>query len=242
MRAIVTRPRADSETLAAALARRGIDSVIAPVIRIETLRDPAAATAVAAAQAVLLTSANGARALAANTGRRGTPVIAVGDATAAAARVAGFGDVRSADGDARALAAFAGARLDPAAGPLLHVCGRRTTGDLDAVLRRAGFACGRLPLYDAVAAATLPEAAAAALRDGAADAVLLFSPRSAAVFVRLARHAGLADTLARVDACCLSAAVAEAAAPASWRRVVISPRPRADALCACLPVDGRARP
>ena len=240
MRAIVTRPRADSEALAAALARRGIDSVIAPVIGIETLRDPAAAEAVAGAQAVLLTSANGARALAANTECRGTPVFAVGDATAAAARSAGFADVRSADGDSRALAAFVGARLDPAAGGLLHVCGRRTTGDLDAVLGRAGFACRRLPLYDAVAADALPEAAAAALRDGSADAVLLFSPRSAAVFVRLARHAGLADTLARVDACCLSAAVAEAAAPASWRRVVISPRPRADALCACLAVDERA--
>ena len=44
-------------------------------------------------QAVLFTSANGVRAFAAATTRRGFRAFAVGDATAAAARAAGFADV-----------------------------------------------------------------------------------------------------------------------------------------------------
>ena len=64
--------------------------------------------------AVLITSANGARAVAAHP-RRGEltalPVLAVGQASAAAARAAGFADVTSADGDGGDLARLAATRF-----------------------------------------------------------------------------------------------------------------------------------
>lgn len=120
MRVIVARPRAAAAAFAKLLARRGIDAVAAPVLEIAPRAGVDVDGALAGAQAVLLTSANGARALAANTARRDVEILAVGDATAAAARGAGFRAARSVDGDAAALARFAAARLDAGAGPVVH--------------------------------------------------------------------------------------------------------------------------
>ena len=60
-----------------------------------------------ATDALLFTSANGVRALAALTPRRDLPALCVGPATAAAARQAGFVNCFEAAGDARALADLA---------------------------------------------------------------------------------------------------------------------------------------
>lgn len=234
MRVIVARSGAGAGAFAEALAGHGIACVFAPVLDIAARPDPALDGALAGAQAVLLTSANGARALAAGTARRAFAIAAAGDATAAAARRLGFADVRSVDGDSAALAAFAAARFDPAAGPLLHVGGKHVAGDMETALKRRGFACERRVLYEAIVARALPDVAAAALRGGTADAAALFSPRGAAAFAALARAAGLEDRLARLDAFCLSLAVAEAAEGARWRRVFVAGRPRADSLRARL--------
>ncbi len=234
VRAIVTRPRADAVAFASSLAGLGIGCVIAPVLEIAVRTDPTVERFLVDAQAVLMTSANGARALATNTARRDARILAVGDATAAAARGSGFGNVRSVDGDAAALAAQIVSAFDPAAGPLLHVCGSHVAGDVGTVLKRAGFAYRRLALYEAVAVETLPDSARGVLRDDAADGVALFSPRSAAIFVGLVDGGGMRDRLAHCDAWCLSRAVADAAEPERWRRILIASRPRVDAMRALM--------
>lgn len=223
MRLLLTRPRDDAEPLAGELRRAGHAVLIEPMLEIRPLPD--AAPDLDGVQAVLLTSANGARALAAATARRDLPVRAVGDATARAARRAGFADVVSADGDVAALAGLARARLDPAAGRLLHVAGSAVAGDLAAALTDAGFAVDRAVLYEARKAAALSPACRSALRDGRLDAALFFSPRSAAAFVRLADTAGLADACRRLSALCLSRAVADAAGVVPWRMISVAVRP-----------------
>lgn len=230
MTVIVARSADGAAAFAARLAERGVPAIAAPVLHIAPRHDTTAETAIAGAHAALLTSANGARALAAATARRDLPVIAVGGATAAAARARGFADIRSADGGATALAKFAAARLDPADGPLVHVSGRHAAGDLAAAMRARGFACRRIALYEAVAAEALPAEAGHAMRAGAARAAALFSARGARIFTALARRAGLAGALRAMDACCLSAAVAEATRPAGWRRAAVAAAPCADAM------------
>ncbi len=230
MTVIVARSAGGAAAFAARLAGRGVPAVAAPVLRIAPIPGAETRAALAGARAILLTSANGARALAAADAPRETPIVAVGDATAARARALGFADVRSANGDAAALAAFAAARLDPADGPLVHVSGRDAAGDLAGALRARGFACRRAVLYEAVAVGALPAAAERVLRAGGARAAALFSARGAQTLAALARRAGLAGRLRSIDAWCLSAAVAEAARPAGWRRVIAAPRPRAAAL------------
>ena len=100
VRVLITRPREDAEALAEALAVRGVEALVEPLLEIVPLNP--GDFDLAGVQAALLTSANGARALAAATGLRDVPVLAVGEATAAAARAAGFAEVAVAGGDVAA--------------------------------------------------------------------------------------------------------------------------------------------
>ena len=123
LRALVTRPREDAECLVAALATRGVEALVEPLMEIHyQVPDPLDLGGV---QAILSTSANGVRALARASRERRVPLLAVGDATAARARAEGFDHVESAGGDARDLARLVAARLRPLDGPLLHVAGNR---------------------------------------------------------------------------------------------------------------------
>ena len=128
MRVLITRPRPDAEALAALLRERGIESLIEPLL--EIIPTPVPALDLDDVQALLLTSANGASALAHKTDRRDLVVFVVGPATAATARDAGFADVTVADGDVAALADLVESRLDAAGGALLHVSGSAVAGDL----------------------------------------------------------------------------------------------------------------
>jgi uroporphyrinogen-III synthase len=228
MRVLITRPREDAEALAAILRAEGVEPVVAPLLAIRAAAD--GALDLAGVQALLFTSANGVRAFARRTAVRALPVFAVGDATARAAKDAGFARVESAAGAVNDLAALVRARLDPARGALLHGAGADVAGDLAGVLGAWGFAVRRVVLYRAAKARRLPEAVTRPLAEGALDGVLFFSPRTAATFVSLARQAGVVPSLARLDALCLSEAVAAAVREVAWRAVAVAIRPDQPAL------------
>ncbi|HZS81652.1 MAG TPA: uroporphyrinogen-III synthase [Stellaceae bacterium] len=230
LEALITRPAADAEPLAAALRARGIVPWVEPLLTIRPVAGPP--PDLAGVQAILFTSANGVRAFVAASQRRDLPVLAVGDATAAAAEALGFADVASAGGDVASLAALARARLAPEKGALFHAAGSVTAGDLAGELAAAGFALRRAVLYAAEPATALSPALVAAIRRGAIALAFFFSPRTAASFVRLAAAACLAGDA--MTALCLSPAVAAALAPLGWRRIVTAAAPRQAALLAAL--------
>lgn len=230
MRVLVTRPEADAAGLAARLAEGGVDSLVEPLMRVVPTADPL--PDLDTFQGLLITSANGVRALAARTDRRDLPVWAVGDASARTARDAGFTAVASAAGDVEALAGLVTARCDPAAGPLLHVAGTQVAGDLAGRLATAGFSYARAVLYAARTVEALSAPARTALGDGTVQGVLLFSPRTARTFVDLAAAAGLTGALAGQTAFCLSAAVADAVAGAPWAERCVAARPDQPSLVA----------
>src|SRR5260370_12728190 len=191
MRVLITRPEREAAALAAALSERGHAPVIAPLFRLEILHPPPGfAAALAACQAVLLTSANGARALAEASDQRGRPILAVGDTTATTAEGLGFSAVTSASGDGAALVELVRKRLDPKAGPLVHVCGVDLALDLVDALGVAGFEVRPFAPYDVRAESTLPDSARAALQARALDAATFFSPRAASQFAKLVGEAG----------------------------------------------------
>ncbi|HJS32954.1 MAG TPA: uroporphyrinogen-III synthase [Alphaproteobacteria bacterium] len=228
MRALVTRPRADAEALAAKLASLGHDAVLAPVFDI--ILAPSPELPLDGAQALLFTSANGVRAFIRASERRDLPVFAVGAATAATARELGFASVDSADGDVADLARLVAARLKPDGGHVLHVAGSEVAGDLAAALAASGFDASRAVLYRAEPRAALSEECLAALRAGKIDAALFFSPRTAAAFVRLAREGGVENALARVVAIGLSPAVVAALGDSIWSARLAAARPDEAAL------------
>lgn len=238
MRVLVTRPREDAAALVAALEARGHDVLLEPLLAITPRKDPDWPSGHDRAQALLITSANGARAFAALDARRGLPVFAVGDASATACRELGFAQVTSAGGDVADLAALVAEKLDPAAGPLLHPAAGKLAGDLQGALSAAGFTVLRAVLYDARPATVLSAACTSAFNDGLIDVVTFFSPRTAAAFVSLVEAADLSHACRAVTALCLSEAVAARVSGLSWARSVVAARPEQDALLAAL--DGLA--
>jgi len=85
---LVTRPEPGAAETAARLAARGLRAVLAPALVLTPLHSPLLQRLLPPAQALLLPSRAAARAVAPSTIR----VIAVGEATAEAARAQGFGD------------------------------------------------------------------------------------------------------------------------------------------------------
>ncbi len=230
MRVLVTRPQEDAAGLLAALAARGIDAIAAPLLAI-TYSDapPLDLTGV---QALLLTSANGARAFVRNNAARDIMVLAVGDATARAARELGFSDISSAGGDVDDLAALAARRLDPEAGMLLHPAGSKVAGDLAEMLQENGFSYRREVMYSAQREVDLPAVARDELAAENLEGVLIYSPRTGDTFKRLIKAAQLEQSLATVRAYCLSANVARTVADLPWAEILTASKPEQTALLA----------
>jgi uroporphyrinogen-III synthase len=233
LRFIITRPEADAEAVAKRLESAGHAVVMAPLLAI---RPRSGVIPQRNYRAVLVTSANGARALKDHPDRQrlaGAEVHAVGPASAAAMRAAGWDAVHEAGGDVAALIAAVRQHLEPADGALLYVSGETVTGDVEGVLAAAGYVVDRMVLYAAEPVAALPAAARAALAAGTADGVLLYSPRTAEIWARLTVAAGLGREAAQLQHLCLSEAVAKrvrAAFPDA--RVKVAARPEEDAIVA----------
>ena len=226
MRVLITRPEREATTLATALAQRGHVPVIAPLFRLEILHPPAEfSTDLSGCQAVLLSSANGARALAEANEQRGKPILAVGDTTASTAEGLGFVSVTSAAGDGQALAELARTRLDPKAGPLLHVSGVDIAQDFAAALAPDGFEVRRVALYEAREETTLPDSARAAIEARALDAAMFFSPRGSDLFARLVQEAGLSASLSNVTAIAISPAALQPLSALPFKATVAAARP-----------------
>lgn len=150
--------------------------MVAPLLRLRPIAQPAPDLAGIAALA--FTSRNGVAAFAALSEARDRPVFTVGDATAEAAREAGFANVQSAGGALDDLARLLAAE---APGPVLAPGALEPAGDLPALL--AGRVEVRLlPVYAAVETGTAAPAAF--------DAVLVHSPRAGRALAALGPFAG----------------------------------------------------
>jgi uroporphyrinogen-III synthase len=200
---LILRPQPGASETAARAVEKGLEPVVAPLFAIEPVDcgpvDPARY------DSILLTSANGARHV--PTGLTGLPCFAVGDGTAAAARRAGFSDIRVGPSDGAAAAAMIAATgLERA----LHPCGREHFP-----VEAAGVAIERRIVYSAVPTAP---------RGFAGPAVaMIHSPRAGA------RFAKLAEDKSAIAIAAISAAAAEAAG-AGWAAMAIAAEPRDQAL------------
>ncbi len=231
---IITRPAPDAARFLKAARAAGRRAIAMPVIDIHFHDD--APIAPRSWQAVAITSANGARAIARRTERARitrAKAVCVGPASTRAAIAAGFLHIlQAARGDVEGVIETIRTRLDPAAGPVLYASGAVTRGALEERLGADGFEVVRVVLYAARPAERLTTEAEAALRAGPAGTVALYSPRSAKIWARLVREAGLADAAARWRHACLSANVAAALRQALPQAadIAISPRPEEGAL------------
>jgi uroporphyrinogen-III synthase len=238
MRVLVTRPFDDAEQTVHHLTKLGHETLTAPLLEIRFLDGPE--IALDGVQAVLVTSGNAMRALARRGARRDVPLFAVGSRTAAVARAHGFGAIEDAAGNAKDLSALVRRRLRPEEGKLLHAAGTESSGDLVPDLVSAGYDATVLVVYESVASQALPADVAHSLRNGLLDAVLVFSPRSARLFVERLREAGLGEACRGLIACCISEAAAEPLDVLPFAAIRIAARPDSDHIFALL--DGTNLP
>lgn len=226
MRLLVTRPEPDAGRQAEQLAARGHEAVLAPLLDIAF--DPAAPLELAGAQAVIATSRNALRALAAHPAfgeAQRLPLLAVGDATAEEARALGFADVTIGPGTAAKLAKLIASEHEPGRGALVHLSGDAIAFDLKSALEARGFTVKRFVLYRAVPSAALPDQALSLLKAGALDGVILMSLRTGKTFADLVAGLGLVTQGRGLVCYCLSEAVAGAVRPLGWTiRVAAHPR------------------
>ena len=237
MRLLVTRPEPDASRQAKALALRGHQPVLAPLLAIEFVQD--VPLDLKGAQALIATSRNALRALASHpelSAALRLPLIAVGDATAKAAAELGFADVKTGPGTAEALGRLIAARLTASAGPLVHLSGETVAFDLKSALEAQGFSLRQPILYRAVAAPELPPNVVSMLKAGRLDGVVLMSPRTAATFAGLIRQHGLVTEASRLNCYCLSGAVAQAAEPLI-ARLIVAARPSEEDVLALIDSD-----
>ncbi|MBB3973862.1 uroporphyrinogen-III synthase [Hansschlegelia beijingensis] len=221
MNVLVLRPERAAVRTASALGRLGHTPIVAPVLTIEEIPSAIPGTDY---HAVLATSANGVRKLA----RRPEidalsrlPLVAVGDRTAEAGREAGFEIVHVADGDGRSLVVET-RRVFPEPSRFLHAAGADRAFDVAGALAEHGHDVTVIELYRAVAATTLPAAAASALAAGAVDVVLHHSRRIAETFLTLSAAAGFAEQVRALGHAALSERVAGAVRLAGCERVAVA--------------------
>jgi uroporphyrinogen-III synthase len=216
----VTRAEPGAARTGDRLTALGFTPLVTPLLTLAPL--PGALDAApdpTAVAALALTSPNGVEAFAPLIPRfRRHPVFAVGDATAEAARAAGFADVRSAAGDIHALARLIAAEAPP--GPLLAPGAREPAGDLPALLPDRPV--HRLPVYAAFEThAPAPEPF---------DAVMLHSPRAARA---LASDLPRAASSGRI-AICISEAAAIPLRPFDFTQIRIAATPDEPAMLSAL--------
>lgn len=240
MRALITRPREEARALAERVESLGFSPVIEPMIEIRFLDGEIEADG---AQGIVFTSANGVRAL--NRARGGSglsrtlPVFAVGGATAAAARAAGFSNIIEGPGTVEGLARLVVARCPPTAGSVIHVCGSFVARDLAVLLGPSGIPLTRAVLYESIPSTRMQAETQKLLAARDIAAALFFSPRTAQAFVNLIDDAGIAPSMGSVAALALSPAVAEVLR-GPFARVMTAARPTTDALLECLADVGRS--
>ena len=227
-RLLILRAEEEARRSAASLAALGHDAVVAPIV---TCMPTGQSIPAIDAVALIATSARAIRCLNAGdvAGLATVPFFAVGEATATAARTAGFREVIEGGGQAEALVETILRSVAPP-GPLLYLAGEPRWPTVEATLHAAGFSLAVQVLYRMLPMDALPESTCRALAENAPDAVLHYSAETAALFVRLARRSALATEAARPVHLCLSQAIADAVAALPRVRTLVAERPLEAAL------------
>jgi uroporphyrinogen-III synthase len=211
MKLLVTRPVDDAQPLAEKLEGLGHEAIVLPLLEIvarENITLPDGPF-----QALTVSSANGLLAKVDLTRFHHTAFFAIGPQSAQQAKRMGFENVHDKGGNVEGLARTICKSLKPQDGPILYLSGAETTGDLEGKLKAQGFTVMRAIVYDALPR-SIPNLAENL--DGI-DGVLLYSPRSAKLWVHAVTQATCEAQAMGLIHYCLSANVA-ANVPKHWPR------------------------
>ena len=224
---LTVRPEPDGALDVAALARRNVHSLSAPLMAPSYL--PLEIPASDKLSGVILTSRHAVTGLSAATGGRldeglaGLPAFAVGRATGRVAREAGFRNVTVGHGGGAGLVPLiteAAPRLD---GPLLWPAAVHRGFDMVAALDGIADVV-TAPVYEMCETRTFPDDAGAAIAGGEVLGVILMSARSARLFRERLLALGQDEMVASITLIAGSDAISLAAGD-GWVETYVAKRP-----------------
>jgi uroporphyrinogen-III synthase len=231
MRVIVTRPAESARRTATRLAALGHDALLLPLTRAEHRTEVAQNALARPHQAIVFTSAEAIRAL------KGinlaphleTPVFTVGEASAEAARIAGFRHVTAGGGTGADLAGLIGsADLKT----LLYLAGTPRSPGFEDGLQRQGIGCDVAECYAMVPRQWSRQEVA--LLSPMPDGLLLYSREAAQLFFAHQAVRERRQAFYGLRVFCLSAAIAAAIPDDFAVQTVVSPAPSEADLLALL--------
>lgn len=237
MRVIVTRPPVSAERTAGRLVARGHTPVLMPLFEPRHFPDAARTALDENHGELVLTSAEAVRSLPGgdsfDRAWLSRPVHAVGQATARAARLFGFRDIRISGGTGETLAAALAAFRDPDAAPFLYIAGEPRSPELERVLAERDIPVRVAIGYRMVPVEPPAELVAAIAKSGKPHVALLYSRETARSFAAVLRtHPSLRSALTGIF--CLSEAIADALPPELRPLGRAAPAPNEDSLLALL--------
>jgi uroporphyrinogen-III synthase len=176
----ITRTQPGADATARRVRARGLEAVVAPLLAVRALEG--APLDLEGVCAVAFTSAHAVHAFCARSEARALRVFTVGDATAEAARTAGFSMVLSAQGDVKALAAAMATRRRELGGVILHPSAAEPAANLGGALAAMGLRVRQEAVYETI---EVEPPASLLERLGEIDHVLLHSAKAANTLARL---------------------------------------------------------
>ena len=226
MTVLITRPDEDAKKLAKVFGKAGIETIMAPMLKIHPLTLQGE---LFSAGGYVFTSTKGVK-HAPKSLDISLPVYAVGKKTADAARAKGFWKVAEAGGNVDSLTRLLKTIWDPAKGDLLHLSGRHVRGDLKGELAKVGVTLYGVPVYEAKAEQSLGETLKKTLKDNKITHALFYSGRTITTFQDVVKKENLQDACKSIKVVCLSEAIKKAAGDFPWKSVTIKTDPVGDTI------------
>lgn len=220
---VIARTPEDGDELEQAVRAAGYTPLVEPVLTVEHL--DTAFPALEGDEALIFTSANAVRALAAKTSVRSNPVYTVGRNTADEARQQGFTNIETAAGKVEDLAEMLKNPVKSALISPIYVRGEQISQDLAKILGENGLKCREVVIYRTKSAESLSVNLLQGLDNREIAAVMLFSSKGAEVFTGLVEQYGRESRLRQTKALCISEVVVKFVSVLPFREILVSDKP-----------------
>jgi uroporphyrinogen-III synthase len=151
------------------------------------------------------------------------PVWCVGEATATAAKAAGFETIFQVNRSAQEILERIVNECPKESSHFAHIGGSVVHVDLAEALMQLGFKADRIIIYETEAAQSLSSEAENVMSAGLVQQIPFFSLRTAEVFIDIAKKSEWADKLGRITAMAHSEAIARSLRQINWKEVIVVP-------------------